>query len=112
MKSIDWIWNHRDEIAAIVTYLMTSIVLGIRGFRGFATGLRALSRWTAIEWDDGIADRIYAFAGKLDRIADRVAAWHARIAPPNPTPHYEAVAAGTTTPDGPRARSSIGSRGQ
>ena len=91
MSYLEWIWTHREEIAAFVTYVMTSVVIGAHSLVGFAKGLRALSRLTSSKVDDEAADRFLALAKGLEAGARKASEAHARIMPRplNPTPASE-----------------------
>jgi len=114
--SIQYLFEHRDDIAALVTYLMTSLVIGARAgvalssaLVGFAGGLRRLALRTAFTWDDRVAgvilraaDGLHAFAVRLDRFARALGDLHGRLMPrstsvPNPTPSLERVGAAGET---------------
>lgn len=81
MSYIDWLWNHREEIAAWITFVMGSIVAGSHLLVGFARGCARIAQSTTSKADDAPAAALLSFALAIDAFVQKLAALHARLMP-------------------------------
>jgi len=87
MKFLQFLIDHQADIAAWITYAMSTLVSGSYAFLGMSKGVRWVARRTAFRGDDGPAERLVAFADSLQKSAAKLARLHARI-----MPHHSSLA--------------------
>lgn len=110
MNAINYLFEHRADIAAWLTYVMLSLVLGAHLLVGFARGARKVALASSWKWDDAPSLALLRFAETTEKKVATLSELHARLMPSlNPTPSLERAEADERLA---RARSQLGARGQ